>query len=123
MNVPILKQGRVLICSFQDSLSDRELLELQQELARRVSVHRAKGVIIDITVLDVLDSFAVRTLTNLAHILTLRGAHTIIAGIQPEVAYSMVQLGLRLEGVHTALDLEDALDELSFLAIDRRGRS
>jgi len=67
---------------------------------------------VDVTVLDVMDSFASRTLRDLAHMTRLRGAETVIVGIQPEVAFSMVQLGLTLEGVDTALDLEEGLDYL-----------
>ena len=70
---------------------------------------RSRGVIIDVTVLDVIDSFATRTLRGVAHMLKLRGAETVIVGIQPDVAFAMVQLGLTLEGVGTALDLEEGL--------------
>jgi rsbT antagonist protein RsbS len=74
-----------------------------------VGKHRSKGVIIDVTALDVMDSFATRTLRSLAHMIKLRGADTVICGIQPEVAFTMVQLGLTLEGISTALDLEEGL--------------
>lgn len=120
MNVPILKQGDILICSFQSELTDEDFKALQQELTARVARYRSSGVIIDVTALDVVDSFAARTLSNLAHMLGLRGAYTIIVGIQPEVAYAMVQLGLTLPGIHTALDLEDALLELAELPRQRR---
>jgi rsbT antagonist protein RsbS len=87
-------------------------LKLRDDLVRRVSDFRTKGVIVDVTVLDVMDSFATRTLRAMAHMIMLRGAETIIVGIQPEVAFSMVQLGLKLEGVQTALDLEEGLELL-----------
>jgi rsbT antagonist protein RsbS len=74
-----------------------------------VGQFRSRGVIIDVTVLDVIDSFATRTLRGVAHMLKLRGADTVIVGIQPDVAFAMVQLGLTLEGVGTALDLEEGL--------------
>ncbi len=109
MLVPILKQGDYLIASIQSELSDADLLKLRDDLVRRVSESRSRGVIVDVTVLDVMDSFATRTLRSMAHMIMLRGAETIIVGIQPEVAFSMVQLGLRLEGVATALDLEEGL--------------
>ncbi len=109
MRVPILKQGNYLIASIQDALTDTDLLQLQEELVKRVGAVRTRGVIIDVTALDVMDSFASRTLRDLAHVLRLRGAETIIVGIQPEVAFTMVQLGLLLEGVTTALDLEEGL--------------
>lgn len=109
MQVPILKQGTCLIASIQSVLSDADMLELRDNLAEMVGRHRARGVIIDVTVLDVIDSFATRTLRQMAHMLNLRGADTVIVGIQPEVAFAMVQLGLTLEGVGTALDLEEGL--------------
>ena len=109
MQVPILKQGQYLIASIQAALSDHDLVQLRDALAERVGRLRARGVIVDVTVLDVMDSFASRTLRDLAHMTRLRGAETVIVGIQPEVAFSMVQLGLTLEGVDTALDLEEGL--------------
>jgi rsbT antagonist protein RsbS len=109
MRVPILKQRDYLIASIQSVLSDKDLLELRDNLAGNVGQHRSKGVIIDVTVLDVMDSFATRTLRAIAHMLRLRGAETVIVGIQPEVAFAMVQLGLTLEGIGTALDLEEGL--------------
>ena len=109
MQVPILKQGSYLIASIQSVLSDADMLQLRDDLADRVGQYRARGVIIDVTVLDVIDSFATRTLRAMAHMLQLRGAETVIVGIQPEVAFAMVQLGLTLEGVGTALDLEEGL--------------
>jgi rsbT antagonist protein RsbS len=109
MLVPILKQGEFLIASIQSELSDADLLKLRDDLVRRVSEFRSRGVIVDVTVLDVMDSFATRTLRSMAHMIMLRGAETVIVGIQPEVAFSMVQLGLKLEGVATALDLEEGL--------------
>src|SRR5204863_8267310 len=81
----------------------------RDDLAGRVGQFRSRGVIIDVTVLDVIDSFATRTLRGVAHMLKLRGADTVIVGIQPDVAFAMVQLGLTLEGVGTALDLEEGL--------------
>jgi len=109
MRVPLLKQGSYLIASIQDALTDTDLLQLQDELVERVGALHTRGVIIDVTALDVLDSFASRTLRDLAHVIRLRGAETVIVGIQPEVAFTMVQLGLSLEGVTTALDLEEGL--------------
>ena len=109
MRVPILKQGKYLIASIQSSLSDSELLQLRDDLAAQVGKFRSKGVVVDVTVLDVMDSFAVRTLRAIARINQLRGAKTVIVGIQPEVAYAMVQLGLTLGQVETALDLEEGL--------------
>src|SRR5947199_3258643 len=109
MAVPILKQRDYLIASIQSVLSDEDLLQLRDDLSERVGQFRSRGVIIDVTVLDVIDSFATRTLRAIAHMLKLRGADTVIVGIQPDVAFAMVQLGLTLEGVGTALDLEEGL--------------
>lgn len=116
MNVPILKQGSYLIASVQSALADKDLLKMQTDLLEKSIMHRSEGVIIDVTVVDVMDSFATRTLRTTAYMLKLRGAETVIVGIQPDVAYAMVQLGLKLEAVETALDLESGLSYLdSFL--------
>ena len=112
MQVPILKQGDYLIASIQAALTDADLRQLEDDLVKRVSIARSRGVIVDVTALDVLDSFACRTLSGIAHMTRLRGAETVIVGIQPDVAFAMVQMGLRLEGVATTLDLEEGLDWL-----------
>jgi rsbT antagonist protein RsbS len=109
VEVPILKQSDYLIATIQAALTDEDLVNLHYALIERVGKHRSKGVIIDVTALDVMDSFATRTLRSLAHMIKLRGADTVICGIQPEVAFTMVQLGLTLEGISTALDLEEGL--------------
>jgi rsbT antagonist protein RsbS len=109
MQVPILKQGNVLIASVQSVLSDADLLQLRDDLVAMAGQTRSRGVVIDVTVLDVMDSFAARTLSTIARMLKLRGAETVIVGIQPDVAFAMVQLGLTLDGVATALDLEEGL--------------
>ena len=116
MTVPILKQGDVLIASIQGDLSDCDLVQLQNELADHVGRFRSRGVLIDVTALDVLDSFATRTLRSVAYTAKLRGASAVIVGLQPDVAFSMVQLGLSLDGVATALDLEDGLADLARMA-------
>jgi|SRR5262245_31684115 len=109
MQVPILKQGPYLIATVQSALADEDLIQLRDSLVERVGRFRARGVIVDVTALDVMDSFATGTLQDLAQIIGLRGARTVIAGIQPDVAFAMVQMGLKLEGVATTLDLEEAL--------------
>jgi rsbT antagonist protein RsbS len=109
VQVPILKQRDYLIASIQAALTDADLLQLRDALVSQVGTYRSRGVIVDVTALDVMDSFAVRTLRDLAHMIRLRGAETVIVGIQPEVSFAMVQLGLTLEGVSTALDLEEGL--------------
>ena len=109
MPVPVLKQGDYLIASIQSALSDARLTQLRDDLLRRVGRHRSRGVIVDLTALDVLDSFGARTLNDMGKMLRLKGAETVVVGIQPEVAIAMVRLGLALEGVATALDLEEGL--------------
>ena len=121
MLVPILKQGDYLIASIQSSLTDADLVQLRDQVVDKVGRFRSRGVIVDVTVLDVMDSFAVRTLSTLAQMITLRGAETVIVGIQPEVAFAMVQLGLTLGNVTTALDLEEGLTYLNARA--KRSRS
>jgi rsbT antagonist protein RsbS len=120
MLVPILKQGDYLIASIQSSLTDADLVRLRDQVVDQVGRYRSRGVIVDVTVLDVMDSFAVRTLSTLAQMITLRGAETVIVGIQPEVAFAMVQLGLTLGGVSTALDLEEGLAYLNLRAKQKR---
>jgi len=103
LRVSILTQGQFLIVSIHTALDDTEMTRLQEDLVEHVSS------------LDVLDSFATRTLDQLAHVARLRGAETVIVGISPEVAITMVQLSLQLHFAHTALDLEEGLARLGEL--------
>ncbi len=109
MQVPILKQGQYLIATIQSALGDADLVLLRDGIVQQVGKLRSRGVIIDVTALDVMDSFATRTLRDIAQMIRLRGAETVIVGIQPEVAFSLVRLGSNLAGVATALDLEEGL--------------
>jgi rsbT antagonist protein RsbS len=109
MPVPILKQGAILIATVQAALSDSDTEQLRQDLMERVSRFRAQGIIVDVTAIDVMDSFAARSLRTIAHMTRLRGADTVIVGLQPEVAFAMVQLGLMFDDMYTALDLEEGL--------------
>jgi rsbT antagonist protein RsbS len=113
MRSPILKQNNVLIASVQGSLTDAELVQLRDDLVASVRRHRSTGVVIDVTLLDVMDSYAARTLRGITQVTRLLGATAVVAGIQPEVAFAMAQLGLRLTGTTTALDLEEALGLLA----------
>ncbi|HEY3252747.1 MAG TPA: STAS domain-containing protein [Polyangiaceae bacterium] len=122
MSVPILKQGEILIASIQAALSDRDLEQLRDDLADRVGRLRSRGVVIDVTALDVLDSFATRTIRSIAYTAKLRGAETVVVGIQPEVAFAMVQLGLALDGIATALDLEEGMALLHARKAERAAR-
>jgi len=123
MQVPILKQGLYLIATIQTALTDADIVQLRDALVEQVGRYRSRGVIIDVTALDVLDSFATGTLRDIAHMVRLRGAETVIVGIQPDVAFAMVQLGLTLKGVATALDLEEGLAFLDSKARDRIDRA
>jgi rsbT antagonist protein RsbS len=112
MSVPILRQGPYLIASIQSALTDSEVLRLRDDLAAQVGKFRARGIIIDVAAMDVIDSYVSRSLRSIALTTRLRGAETVIVGIQPDVAIAMVQFDLSLEAVHTALDLEEALSLL-----------
>lgn len=116
MAVPILAQSGYLIASVQSALTDADLIELRSNLLNEVGRRRCQGVVVDVTALDVLDSFATRTLRGLAAMLALRGAKTVIVGIQPSVAISMVQLGLSMPDVATAVDLDEGLAMLAAAA-------
>jgi rsbT antagonist protein RsbS len=109
MSVAILRQGDVLVASVQSDLSDSQVLALRDELADRVGRLRARGVVVDVTALDVIDSFVARLLRSIAVAARLRGADTVVVGIQPDVAIAMVQFDLNLQPLRTALDLDEAL--------------
>jgi rsbT antagonist protein RsbS len=109
MPVPILAQAPYLIASVQAALTDADLIGLQSGLLDEARRRRCQGVVVDVTALDVMDSFSTRTLQSLAAMLRLRGVETVIAGIQPGVAMAMVQLGLTMPDVRTALDLDEGL--------------
>jgi rsbT antagonist protein RsbS len=109
LEIPILKLGHHLIASIQPALTDADLTRLKDDLARQVGELRSQGVIVDVTAADVMDSFTIRTLLDIAQVSRLRGADTVIVGLKPEVAFAMVQLGLRLDGVATGLDLDEGL--------------
>jgi rsbT antagonist protein RsbS len=109
VSVPILKQGDCLIATIQSALSDSGVLELRDDLAEQVGRSRSRGIIIDVAALDVIDSFVARSLRTIALTAQLRGARTMIVGIQPDVAVAMVHFQLDLAPLETALDLEEAL--------------
>jgi rsbT antagonist protein RsbS len=107
--VSILRQGSNLVVSIHTALDDTQMVRFRHDLVAAIGHYRARGVIIDVAALDVLDSFGSRTLRDIAEMARLRGARTVIVGIQPDVAFSMVALGLGTGTVHTALDLEEGL--------------
>jgi rsbT antagonist protein RsbS len=108
-SVAILPQRDYLIASVQSDLSDSEVLALRDELAERVGRQRVRGIVVDVTALDVIDSFVARSLRSLALTAKLRGADTIIVGIRPDVAIAMVHFKLNLAPLRAALDLDEAL--------------
>ena len=113
--VSILSQGQYLIVSIHTALDDGELVRLRKDLVDMVGRKRSRGVVVDVSTLDVLDSFATRTLGQMAHMARLKGAETVVVGITPEVAIAMVQLSLQIDFTHTALDLEEGLELLDRL--------
>jgi rsbT antagonist protein RsbS len=115
MLVAILRQGDYLIASIQFDLTDGQVLELRDDLSGRIGRSRARGLIIDVAALDVIDSFVARSLGSIAITARLRGAETIIVGIEPDVAIAMVQFDLDLEPLRTALDLDEGLSLLDRL--------
>jgi rsbT antagonist protein RsbS len=116
----ILRQGAYLIASIHTALDDSQLLRFSQDLVERIGRDRARGVVIDVAALDVLDSFGSRTLRAIAEMARLRGAATVIVGIQPDVAFTMVRLGMGTGMVPTALDLEEGLVRLDEVTGARR---
>ena len=108
----ILAQGSNLIVSIHAALDDEQLVRLQHDLLDRVGRDRSRGILIDVAALDVLDSFAANTLADLAYMAQLRGARTVVVGIAPEVAMTLVRLGVRIPLTQTALDLEEGLEWL-----------
>ncbi len=116
MSVAILRQADCLIASIQSDLTDSEVLQLRDDLAERVGRYRVRAVIVDVGALDVIDSFVARSLRSIAVTAKLRGAETVVVGIQPDVAIAMVQFDLNLEPLRAALDVDEAL-----ALLDRRG--
>ncbi|HEX5800340.1 MAG TPA: STAS domain-containing protein [Gaiellaceae bacterium] len=109
MSVAILRQGDALIAAIQSDLTDAQVLALRDDLAERVGRHRLQAVIVDVSALDVIDSFVARSLRSMAITTRLRGAETLVVGIQPDVAIAMAHFDLNLKPLRTAKDLDEAL--------------
>lgn len=130
--VPVLKIGDTLLVSIQVDLQDDTALRLQEDLAEQITRTGARGVIIDISGLEIVDSFIGRMLASVAAISRVLDAQTVVVGMRPAVAITMVELGLSLGGVRTALDVdrglallatdEDSADEVLLAAAERRQR-
>jgi rsbT antagonist protein RsbS len=110
--VSILRQGPYLIASIHTALDDTQMVRFREDLVEQIGRHRSRGVIIDVAALDVLDSFGARTLRTIGEMARLRGAVTLVVGIQPDVAFAMVSLGMSTGTLETALDLEEGLEYL-----------
>jgi rsbT antagonist protein RsbS len=110
--IPILKMGDFLLVTIQVDMHDRLALTLQDDLTKRIVETGAHGVLIDISSLDMVDSFLGRMLSNIALMSRLLDAKTVVVGMQPMVAITLVELGLSLKGVHTALNVEKGMELL-----------
>jgi rsbT antagonist protein RsbS len=110
--IPILKLGKSLIVSIQVDMDDSTAIALQDDLTQKIVRHRAKGVLIDISALDVVDSFIGRMLANTAAMARVLDAETVVVGMQPSVAITLVELGLSLKGVRSALNVEKGMELL-----------
>jgi rsbT antagonist protein RsbS len=118
--VPVLKIGDVLLVSIQVDLSDRLASQLQDDLAERIVATGAHGVIIDLTGLDIVDSFVGRMLATIASVSRLLDTETVVVGMRPAVAITLVELGLALKGIRTALDVDRGMELLSQLRDEAR---
>jgi rsbT antagonist protein RsbS len=121
VSVAILRQGDYLIASIQSDLSDGEVLALRDELSELVGRYRARGLIVDVAALDVIDSFVARALRAIAVTARLRGAETIVVGVRPDVAIAMVQFNLNMEPLRAALDLDEAIAVLDAITLGQDG--
>jgi rsbT antagonist protein RsbS len=113
--IPILKMGDFLLVSIQVDMHDRLALTLQDDLTERITTSRARGVLIDISSLEMVDSFIGRMLGNVAAMSRVLDAQTVVVGMRPAVAITLVELGLSLPGIRTALNVERGMDLLTEL--------
>ncbi|MCE3273170.1 MAG: rsbS [Ramlibacter sp.] len=111
--IPILQMGQTLLVTIQVDMQDQMALSLQDDLANKISTTGAKGVLIDISALEIVDSFVGRMLASISGISRILDATTVVVGMQPAVAITLVELGLSLEGVRTALNVEQGMELLA----------
>jgi rsbT antagonist protein RsbS len=121
--IPILRMGPVLLVSIQVDMHDQLALTLQDDLTNAITTHGAKGVLIDISAVSIVDSFMGRMLANIAGIARVLDAMTVVVGMQPAVAITLVELGLSLEGVRTALNVEKGMAHLQAVVAPARAFS
>lgn len=110
--IPILKMGDFLLVTIQVDLYDRLALNLESDLVNTISKHQSKGVLIDISAVNIVDSFMGRILGNIAQMSKIMDAHTVVVGMQPAVAITLIELGMPMSGVHTALNVEKGMELL-----------
>ena len=120
--VPILKVGDVLIVSIQSDIDDRTVIEMQQRVLEQIERTGARSLLIDISLLEMVDSFTGRMLSDIAAMASIMDSETVVVGIQPAVAITLVELGLELKGVSTALDVDDGLRILKERMRERQRR-
>ena len=116
--IPILKMGEFLLVTIQVDMHDRLALTLQDDLTSQIVKHKAKGVLIDISTLEMVDSFIGRMLGSIAGMARLLDAETVVVGMQPSVAITLVELGLSMQGIRTALDVEKGMTALKVAVLD-----
>ena len=119
--IPILKMGQTLLVSIQIDMHDQLALQLQDDLTRQIAATGARGVLIDISALEMVDSFIGRMIGNIAAMSRVLDAATVLVGMRPAVAITLVELGLSLPGVRTALDVERGMELLAGDAADEHG--
>ena len=117
--IPILQMGGLLLVTIQHDMQDQTALALQDDLANKISKTGAKGVLIDISALEIVDSFVGRMLASISGIARILDAATVVVGMQPAVAITLVELGLSLEGVRTALNVEQGMQLLHETGVGR----
>lgn len=120
--VPILRIGEVLLVSIQSDIDDRTVVELQQRVLEQIEQTNARAVLIDISLLEMVDSFTGRMLSDITSMASIMDAETVVVGIQPAVAITLVELGLEMKGVSTALDVDDGLRILKERLRDKQRR-
>ena len=123
MITPILTIGEVLLVSIQEDLGDDEIDNLQDQIISRVSETRAAGIVIEISAIDMVDSYMARVLNDISTMVNILGSQTVITGMQPAVAITLVEMGSELIGVKTALNLEKGLEEIQRMIETRRSHS
>ena len=121
--IPILKMGEFLLVSIQVDMHDRLALALQEDLTDRISATSARGVLIDISSLEIVDSFIGRMISNIAGMARIMDADTVVVGMRPAVAITLVELGLAMPGVRTALNVEKGMELLRTSTTSRRPRT